>query len=79
MLSAGMSKRRIAAALGCHASTILRLNQRLLQTGSVKDRPRTGRPKVTTPAQDAQTQAAHRQDRFLKATATARNTIGING
>ena len=57
MLSAGMSKRRIAAALGCHASTILRLNQRLLQTGSVKDRPRTGRPKVTTPAQDAQTQA----------------------
>ena len=34
MLNAGMSKRRIAAALGCHVSTILRLNQRLLQTGS---------------------------------------------
>ena len=79
MLNAGMSKRRIAAALGCHVSTILRLNQRLLQTGSVQDRPRTGRLKVTTPAQDAQMQAANRQDRFLKASATARNTIGING
>ena len=58
MLHAGMFTRPIATALGCHSSTILRLNQRLVQTGNVQDRLRTGRPKVTTPAQGAQTQAS---------------------
>jgi hypothetical protein len=40
------------------------------------DRPRIGRPSVTTPAQDRYIQASHLRDRYRMATTTARVTPG---
>ena len=45
----------VSRAFGCHRNTIIRLNQRLQQTGGVVDRSRPGRPRVTN----------HRTDRFI--------------
>lgn len=52
MLQAGMSARAVARTMNCCHSTILRLWQLFQQRGNVQERPRTGRPRVTTPAQD---------------------------
>jgi transposase len=37
---------------GCNEQTIYRLQQRVRQTGSVNDRPRSGRLCITTPRED---------------------------
>lgn len=55
MKNAGMSNRQIAANFGVNNSVISRLVARHRQTGSIEDRPRSGRPRKTTP----------REDRFL--------------
>ena len=52
MLNAGMPLRAVARALNCHHVTIARLHQRFVATGRVGGRPRSGRPRVTTPQQD---------------------------
>ena len=44
----GRSQRDVAQQLGVHESTISRLVQRLRATGRLTDRPRSGRPRVTT-------------------------------
>ena len=52
MLEAGQSSRSVARQFGVHHSTIIRLKDRFLTTGSVQDRPRCGRPRKTTSGQD---------------------------
>ena len=52
MLQTGMSSRAVARALNLCHSTILRLWTLFQQTGDVSERPKIGRPRVTTPAQD---------------------------
>ena len=52
MIEDGLSVREVARRMRCSASTISRLVQRNQETGSVRDRPRPGRQRVTTPAQD---------------------------
>ena len=47
MLQAGLTKKDVAAQMGVCSKTIQRLQQRYQQSGSVKDRPRSGRPRVT--------------------------------
>ena len=79
MLQAGMPAQRVAAALGCHNTTIYRLQQRVAVTGSVADRPRPGPVRVTTPRQDRAIRHSHLQDRFQTAASTARVTIGQHG
>ena len=49
MLQTGSSNREVATAFGCHRMTIVRLRRRLQQTGTTRDRPRSGRPPVTNP------------------------------
>ena len=41
-----------------------------MQTGSTEDLPRSGRPRVTTPAQDRYILNQHLRNRFLTATAS---------
>ena len=48
MKNAGMSNRQIAANFGVNNSVISRLVARHRQTGSIEDRPRSGRPRKTT-------------------------------
>ena len=52
MLQTGMSSGAVARALNLCHSTILRLWTLIQQTGDVSDRPKTGHPRVLTPAQD---------------------------
>ena len=63
MLTAGLSARDVARHFQRHESTISRLLSRFQQTGNVADRPRSGRPRKTTP----------QEDRFLT-TSSRRNT-----
>ena len=57
-------------------STIERLVRRLRETGRVADRPRSGRPRVTSQRQDRAIRLAHLRNRHLTATETMVNTVG---
>ena len=52
MLQGGMRTADVARAINCNVRTVRRLRQRYRETGWTADRPRSGRPRVTTPAQD---------------------------
>ena len=55
----GRSQRDVAQQFGVHESTISRLVQRLRATGRLTDRPRSGRPRVTTQRQDRRKRLVH--------------------
>ena len=76
MLQAGRGCLAVARVFGVHRSTITRLAERYHATGSSNDRPRTGRPRVTTAAQDRANQLAHLLDRFRPTTRSAAEIIG---
>ena len=78
MLSIGTSKRNVARLMNCNRSTIIDLWNRYQQQGHARDRPRTGRPRVTTANQDRYMRLSHARDRFLSAAETARKTIGTH-
>ena len=64
----------VARHFGVSRSTILRLQDRLVTTGSVADRTgvRPGRPSVTTAAEDRRMRTIHLRDRFKSVSSTAR-------
>ena len=72
----GSTQQQVATRFRVHKSTIQRLVLRLNATGRVDDRPRCGRPRVTSRRQDRFITLAHLRNRHLTATETARNTIG---
>ena len=75
----GRSQRDVAQQFGVHESTISRLVQRLRATGRLThrpDRPRSGRPRVTTQRQDRRIRL---RNRLRTATETAREVIGTHG
>ena len=76
LLTAGEEPRAVAVALNVHLATIYRLQQRFTATGVTDDRPRTGRPRVTTQRQDRHIFRHHVRDRFQTANETGRNTLG---
>ena len=55
---------------GCTRNTIERLQRRFLVTENVADRPRSGRPRVTTAADDRYIALQHIRNRRLIAAAT---------
>ena len=71
MLLAGRSIAEVARISACTRATIYMLQRRLRQTGTTSDRPRSGRPKVTTPREDRRIRLAHQR---LSATPT----LGLN-
>ena len=76
LLMQGQTQRQVAMQFGMNVSTIERLVHRLRETGRLADRPRTGRPRVTTQHQDRAIRLAHLRNRYVTATETANNTIG---
>ena len=62
----------IAAFVNTSRKTIRLLHRRMQQTGTVKDRARTGRPKMTTDADDRRMRLLHLRQRFRSASETAR-------
>ena len=57
---------------------VRRLRQRYRETGWTADRPCSGRPRVTTLAQDRYIRTSHLRDRYRMATTTARVTSGTH-
>lgn len=76
MLQAGMSQNAVAATVGTSQKTISLLWRRFQTTGSTDDRPRSGRPRVTTPREDRQIRLLHLRNRFLTAVDSAQNALG---
>ena len=72
MLNAGMSATVVSRHFGCTRKTIKRLRRRFRVTGNVADRPRNGRPHVTTAADDRDIVLQHLRNRRLTAAATGR-------
>ena len=68
MLEGGMAVNDVAVSFGVHRTTIWRLAQRFRATGTVKDRPRSGRPKHLTPREERYIRITAGRDRFLPAT-----------
>ena len=52
MLQGGMRTADVVRAINCNVRTVRRLRQRYRETGRTADRPRSGRPRLTTPQQD---------------------------
>ena len=59
MMQAETSKIDIARLLRCSHVTIHALWNRYQRSGSVADRPRPGRPRVTTPREDRRIRLTH--------------------
>ncbi|ROL54157.1 Transposable element Tc1 transposase [Anabarilius grahami] len=78
MLQGGRRTADVAKAINCHVRTVRRLRQRYRETGRTADHPRSGRPRVTTPAQDRYIRISHLRDRYRMATTTARVTPGTH-
>ena len=70
MLNAGMSATVVSQQFGCTRWTIECLRRRFCVTGNVADRPRSGRPRVTTAADDRYIVLQHLRNRRLTAAAT---------
>ena len=78
MLQGGMRTADVTRAINCNIHTVRRLRQRYRETGRTADRPRSGRPRVTTPAQDRYIRTSHLRDRYRMATTTAKVTPGTH-
>ena len=76
MLQGGMRAADVARAIYCNVRTVKRLRQCYGETGRTADLPHSGRPHVTTLAQNWYIQTSHLRDRYRMATTTARVTPG---
>ena len=75
MIMAGSDQREVARTLGINQSSVsLILATEYRGRGCTQDRPRSGRPRVTTRRQDIHIRLTHMRNRFLTATETANNT-----
>ncbi|XP_071270478.1 uncharacterized protein, partial [Salvelinus alpinus] len=73
MLQGGMRTADVTRAINCNVCTVRRLRQHYRETERTADCPRSGRPRVTAPAQDRYIRTSHLRDRYRMAT-TARVT-----
>ena len=84
MLKAGLRVFDFARYHYCHPSAIQRLRDRYQATGTVKDRRRSGQPKIATGAKSQLTSIVyrrylHRRYPFQPATVSVRGIIGPEG
>jgi len=68
MLEGGMTVNDVAVSFGVHRTTIRRLAQCCRTTGTVKDMPRSGRPKRLTSREESYIRITEGRDRFLPET-----------
>ena len=72
MLGRGDSVVAVSRAFNCHRKTIMLLRDRFAQTGTIADRLRPGRPRVTGVRLDRHIELMHMRRQYQTATATAR-------
>ena len=77
MLHAGLGQNVDAIHFGCHRNTILSLWRPFRQSGSTRDRRRSGRPRVTSRRQDNHIRLVHLRNRFQTSSLTARSIPGL--
>ena len=65
MLQRGMRTADVARAINCNVRTVRRLRQRYRETGRTADHLSSGRPRVTTPAQDWYIRTSHLRQQLL--------------
>ena len=78
LLMQGQRQQQVANHFGVNVSTTERLVRRLKETGRLADRPRSGRPRVTSRRRDRTIRLAHLRNRHFTATETALNTVGTH-
>ena len=78
MLEAGASTEDVAAQVRSSVQAVRSPRRWFVQTGSMEDLPRSGRPRVTTPVQDRYILNQHLGNCFLTVTATASVTLGTH-
>jgi hypothetical protein len=74
MLQGGMRTADVARAINCNVRTVRRLRQSYRETGKTA---RSGRPRVTTSAQDCYIRTSHLPDRYRMATTIRSDRTGI--
>ena len=77
MLLGGQTQSDVARHFKVHKTTVSRLYTRLMLTGTTNDRPRSGRPRVTTPRQDRFIRLSQLRDQFRTATETTDQMPGL--
>ncbi|GFS11093.1 transposable element Tc1 transposase [Elysia marginata] len=78
LLQAGHPISEVSLRMNVNRTTIIRLRQHLHKTDTVRDRPRSGRPRYTAQRQDRNLVRNHMNNRFLSASASSRQTRGRN-
>ena len=76
MRAMGATNMHIARTFGCHRKTIQNLFQRFHQTGTTVDRPRSGRPHVTSRQEDRYLRTLHLRNRFLTIAESVSTALG---
>ena len=79
MLECGRTQEQVARRFNVSRSTIRRLVRCVRVTGTYADRPRSGRPRVTSVRQDNFIRQRHLRDRFVTAESTSRVVVGNRG
>ena len=82
MLKDGVHVADVARYHNCHPSTIQRLRDRYQATGTVKDRRRSGQPRMATGVKRQLTsivyrRSLHRRYPFRRATVSVRRIVGL--
>ena len=77
MLEAGASQLMVAGRFGCSVRTVQELQRRQRETGAAIDRPRSGRPRITSERDDRYILLSHLRDRQLTAVETARDLQAV--
>ena len=77
MIEAGVRHNDVARQFGVHRNTVDALWRRYLQFRITRDRPRSGRPRVTSNRQDTYIRVVRLRDRLRTATLTARSIPGL--
>lgn len=77
MLEGGATQAAVAVRFGVHRNTVRTLWTRYRDTGVARDRPRSGRPRVTSQRQDGYIRVMHLRNRFQTGEATARTIPGL--
>ena len=77
MVQAGMTHQAIADHFNVSRITISRLMIRLRLTGRTNDRPRNGRPRVTSQRKDRHLRLIHLRNRMITTEDTARRTPAL--
>ena len=78
MVEGGLLFSEAARRMGCSHQTIMKLVERNATIGSVSDKQRPGRVKVTSQRQDQNILLSHHLNCFRTVVKAAQATVGIN-